>query len=190
MPEIDENQLATFTNLQGFVQKALASPQHRQSLLKIQKDLYPDVPVPEIDAANPILEKLSALEQKFEDDRKAREEAATKAAKDAQDSEWTTRWNKGHEMLAGRFNEEGVAAIEKMMHERGIADHEAAMALFEKHNPPPPPPLTGSSRFNWFEQVEGAPDVNMLLEKQDYDGFLGQAVDMARRQFRAAGGQG
>lgn len=184
--EVDENQLAALQSMQGFVTKALNDPKHRVTLLKIQKELYPDVAVPEIDAANPVLEKLTALEQKFEDDRKAREERDAKVAEDSQKAQWERQWLSGRKKLTDSgVNPEGIEAVEKLMTERNIPDHEAAWALFEKLNPAPPPQLTGSSRFNWFQQAENAPDIKLITDHQDYDSFLGQAIDMARRDFRA-----
>ena len=188
MPEIDENQLAGLRGLSQFVQKAMASPKHRTQLLRIQKDLYPEIAVPEIDAADPVLERVDALAKAFEEDKKAREEAAAKTAEEKSKTEWEQKWLSGRKMLNDRhYNQEGVEAVEKLMTERGIPDHEAGLALFEKLNPPPPPPLTGRSGFGWFDNVEKDPDLDRLLNKKDYDGFLAEQIDIARRDFRANG---
>ncbi len=190
MAEIDENQLVAFRNLSGFVQKALANPKTRRNLLQIQKEIHPEIAVPELDAADPVLDELKALRTQFEEDKKARDESAAKSAEEQQKSQWERQWLSGRKKLADSgVNPEGIDAVEKLMTERSIADHEAGWALFEKMNPPPPAPMTGSSRFNWFQDAEKQPDLKQLLD-QDYDGFLGNAVDSARREFRSNGGNG
>lgn len=190
MAEIDENQLVAFQNLNGFVQKAMANPKTRREMLKIQKVIHPEIAVPELDAADPVLDELKALRTQFEEDKQAREDAAAKSADESQKSQWERQWLSGRKKLVDSgVNAEGVEAVEKLMSERSIADHEAGWALFERLNPPPPPPMTGSSRFNWFEGMDKQPDLKQLFD-QDYDGFLGQAIDSARREFRGNGNGG
>ena len=73
------------------------------------------------------------------------------------------------------------------MTERNIVDHEAGALLFEKRHPAPPPVMNGSSRFGWFDgAAKDQPDVKLLLD-QNYDEFLGQAIDKARADYRATG---
>jgi hypothetical protein len=183
--EVDENQLVALQQLNGFVQKALASPKHRSQLLRIQKDLYPEIAVPEIDAADPVLEKLTALEKRLEDDAKARSEEIARKTEEDQKRDWERQWMAGRKKLAdSNVPSETIESIEKLMADRNLPDHEAAAALWEKLNPPPPPPMTGSSRFDWFKDMDKQPDLKRLYD-QDYDGFLGEAIDAARRDFRA-----
>jgi hypothetical protein len=191
--EIDENQLAGLRGLKGFVEKAMAHPEHRRTLLKVQKELYPDIAVPELDAANPVLDEVTKLREAFEADKKAREEEAAKRNDESAKSEWEKKWAEGRSFLKTKhkYNDEGIEAVEKLMIDRNIPDHEAGLALFEKMNPPPPPALTGSSRFGWFDDAnnEKRPDVQRLFNK-DYDGFLAEAIDSARRDFRSGGQTG
>src|SRR3974390_604656 len=102
--EIDENQLAGLRGLQEFVGKAMADPQHRRKLLEVQKALYPNIAVPEIDAANPVLDELAKLRADFDADRKSREEASAKQSEDATKAEWERKWSVGREMLAQRHS--------------------------------------------------------------------------------------
>lgn len=184
MAEIDENQLAALRGLQGFAQKAMAIPKHRKTLLEMQKDLYPDV-ASELDAVSPVLDEVKSLRESFETYKKEREEESSKKSEEESKAQWEKKWRDGQAFLASKnYNKEGIEAVEKLMVERNVPDHEAGMALFEKLNPPPPPSLTGSSRFNWFDQNnEKHPDIQRLFNK-DYDGFLAEAVDAARHDFR------
>lgn len=183
--EIDENQLAGLRGLQSFVQKAMGHPEHRRTLLKVQKELYPEIAVPEIDAANPVLDEIKKMREDFEADKKAREEADAKRAEEGAKGEWERKWLQGRASLKEKnYNDEGIEAIEKLMLDRNIPDHEAGLALFEKQNPPPPPSLSGGGRFGWFdENNEKNPDIQRLFNK-DYDGFLADAIDSARKDFR------
>jgi hypothetical protein len=70
VPEIDENQLAAFRAYDDFYRKASADPAHRKLLKQLEKAVYPNVAVPEIDAAEAakaeIDEKMKALDEKME----------------------------------------------------------------------------------------------------------------------------
>ncbi len=186
MPEIDENQLAGYRQVAEFVQKGMANPKLRRQLMEIQKELYPNLPN-EVDVANPVLERVDALAKLIEDDKKERQERDAELAEENQKSTWERQWLTGRKKLTDSgVNPEGIEAVEKLMTERSIADHEAGWALFERLNPPPPPPMSGSSRFNWFEGADKQPDLQQLFN-QDYDGFLGKAIDSARRDFKSGG---
>jgi hypothetical protein len=79
---------------------------------------------------------------------------------------------------------EGVEAIEKLMEERSIADHEAAEALFAKMNPPPPPLMTGGNRWDWTApEIKNDVDLKPLFEGND-DAFLGPAIQAALKEAR------
>lgn len=188
--EIDERELATHRQVSAFVNTALTNPKTRRKLLEIDKTLNPDKAIPELDEANPLHDELKALREEMAKDREERR--AAEEAKKTEDSklEWDRHWSRGQQKLRDlRVSDEAIQQIETLMHDRNIVDHEAGLALFEKMHPPAPPVMNGTSRFNWFEGADkddGPPDVKMLLD-QDYDGFLGQAIDKARADFRANG---
>lgn len=185
--EIDEVQLATLRNVAGFVEKGLANPKTRRKLLEAQKELYPGQAIPELDAADPILEEMKSVREELQKDREARAKEAAERADAEQKSKVESDWLKGRQKLVdARLPEESIGEIEKLMHERNIFDHEAAHALYERLNPPPEPVLGGSSRFEWFDGPRDAPDIKALWD-QDYDGFLRQAIPAARREFRTTG---
>jgi len=189
--EIDESQLATHQQVSRFVTAALNNPKTRRKLLEIDKTLNPDKAIPELDESNPLHDELKALREEIAADRQARKDAEEeKKAADGK-AEWDRSWSRGQQKLRDlRLSDESINEIEKLMTERNIVDHEAGLALFEKLHPPPPPVMTGSSRFGWFDEVnkpDADPSVKQLVEEQDYDGFLGTAIDKARRDYRANG---
>jgi hypothetical protein len=188
MIEVDEAELARYRQITGFVQTALNNPKTRRKILEADKALNPEKAIPELDAADPLHDELKALREEMQKDRDER-----KAAEDAKKTEddkviWERQWGRGQQKLRDlRVSDEAITEIEKLMGERNIVDHEAGLALFEKMHPAPPPVINGSSRFGWFDgEAKDAPDVKLLLE-QNYDEFLGQAIDKARSDFRQNG---
>lgn len=184
MPEIDEAQLATLQNIAGFVRQGLANPKTRRKLLEAQKELYPDQAIPEIDAANPLLDELKQIREELAKDKEERQKALAEEADRRAKADLESAWSRGRAKLAEqRYSEEAIAEVEKIMHERNIFDHEAAAALYEKMNPPPEPVMTGSSRFDWFDGPKDAPNIKDLWEG-NYDAFLAKAIPAARQMAR------
>ena len=152
------------------------------------KILNPDKAIPELDAADPLHEKFDALSAEIAKDREERAKEKAEEADKKTKADWDRQWSRGQQKLRDlRVSDEAISEIEKLMGDRNIVDHEAGLALFEKQHPPPPPVMNGSSRFGWFDGAEkDAPDTKLLLDQQ-YDEFLGQAIDKARADFRATG---
>jgi hypothetical protein len=188
MIEIDEAELARNRQVIGFVQAALGNPKTRREILKIDKTLNPEKAIPELDAADPLHDELKALREEMQKDRDERKAAADAKKSEDDKASWEREWSRGQQKLRDlRVSDEAITEIEKLMTDRGIVDHEAGLALFEKMHPAPPPVMNGSSRFGWFDGDEkDQPDVKLLLD-QKYDDFLGQAIDRARADFRANG---
>ena len=174
MPQLTDEQYAQAVNLDAFVRRGLANPKTRSKLLEIQKTLNPEISVPEIDAANPILEKLNSLEERLD----GREQNEANAA-------LASRWNTGREKArrAG-YAEEGLANLEKFMEERGILDHQDAMAAFERANPKPTP-ATNSGAWNFFTPPpDASPDLKLLYEGRDED-WLSQMIPDTLNKVRS-----
>ena len=105
MPEITEAQLQQALNLDAFVRRALGTPKNRRKILEIQKDLNPDVPVPEIDESDPVRGELRELRDEY---RKDREERAENARLD----ELKRGWSSGQSYAKKRgYSEDEVDAI-------------------------------------------------------------------------------
>jgi hypothetical protein len=95
------------------------------------------------------------------------------------------QWLSGRQKLrdAG-YNDEGITKVEDFMEKRGVADHEIAMAAFERENPPPKPVATGGTRWNFFDQRDAGNLGLDALMKGDDDGFLAQALPAALKEGR------
>ena len=168
--EIDETELAGARQLAGTVNAIMGNPKSRRMMQEAYKIANPNAVIPEIDAAKPIMdevsavrEELAALRKGMTDDKDAREAASARARME-------TTWESGRRKLrAQKYTDEGLASVEKLMEDRGIADHEAAAALWERHNPPPAPTTgDGRSKFDIFNPTHREDlDVKSLLENPD-----------------------
>jgi hypothetical protein len=188
MIEVDEAELARYRQITGFVQTALNNPKTRRKILEADKALNPDKAIPELDAADPLHDELKSIREEIQKDRDERKAEADAKKADDDKASWDRQWSRGQQKLRDlRVSDEAIGEIEKLMTDRNIVDHEAGLALFEKMHPAPPPVMNGSSRFGFFDgAAKDEPDVKMLLD-QNYDDFLGQAIDKARADFRANG---
>lgn len=182
--EIDENEYAELKRVHDAAMIIGQDPQRRARLQELLAEAAPDkvgdVPL----LRREVREAVSGIEKKFDDfiaeQRKQRDDREAEDAKRVLES----RWLDGKKQLrdAG-YNDDGIAKIEEIMEKRGIADHEAAMALFERENPPPEPVMTGGSRWNFFEAPKEDVNFKALMEGQD-EAFLGSAVGAALKEVR------
>ena len=188
MVEVDEAELTRYRQISGFVNSALNNPKTRRKILEADKTLNPDKAIPELDESDPLRDELRAMREEMTKDREERAKRETEENEKKSKADWDRQWARGQQKLRDlRVSDEAITEIEKLMSDRNIVDHEAGLALFEKMHPAPPPVMNGSSRFGWFDGAEkDDPDIKLLLD-QNYDEFLGQAIDKARADFRANG---
>ena len=140
MPEVDDNTWNQLANLDAFVRRGLSNPKTRRKLLEVQKELNPDIAVPEIDESNPVHTRIDALEKKF-DDRE------TERAENERLSGLTATWNAGRAAAKKRgFTPEGIEKLEAFMQQHSIGTHEAAIPYYYELNPPPAPATSSGTR--------------------------------------------
>ena len=188
--EIDETQLAGLTGVSKTVQSMLGNPKARRLLLQAQKLINPDVAIPELDAAEPIMSEVAALRKELEDDRKARAEDATKRDDDARKADLSSSWERGRaDLRAQGYTLEAIEKIEKeVMEKEGIANHKVAAAYFDKLNPAPEPVAPISNRFEPFAPPANEDAVKMqkmLFESPDQ--FLNTMIPQSLRDARSGG---
>lgn len=167
--------------------KMLSGPQ-RAALLRAYKEAYPDAAVPEIDAAAPILSEVEKLRKEWQDEREAaKKEADEKRAKEREEQANTTVAS-GRRMLRAdkKLDDEGVAAVEKIMQDLGIPNYEVAYNHWKAQQPPDPTPLPsayGNARsLDWFKAEESQPDTKLLLE--DPFGFRRKETGKVLQEIR------
>ncbi len=146
----------------------IAGGTNRMDLLKLLKKQYPNLAVPEIDAAAPVNEAVDKLRQEFSEYR----ESVAKERKEREDTERESRAKgtvaDGRKWLREQgCDEEGVVAVEKIMQDANLANYEIAFSHFARNQPKPetlPSGAYGGQSLDWFQAAEDAPDHKLLLE--------------------------
>ena len=144
--------------------KLAANPKTRKQVLTLIKEISPDTPIPEIDAAAPIMQKVEELEKQLAEREKAQKEKEEKAAAEASTRDFENKIESGRKKLREiGYTAEGVEKIEKLMADRGIMDYDAAEALFDKENPKSDPisPVNMSRTWDFMVPPE---DDNLIKE--------------------------
>lgn len=134
---LTDEQYATMKRAVDFLQEAATKPETRRGFEKIAKTLRPEIETTEDIAASyaaPHIEELNATRAKLDEFLAAQ----TKREQDAADAAADRRLNEAFErQRAAGYTEEGIGKIKQLMIDRGIADPEAAAALFDRQNPKP-----------------------------------------------------
>ena len=187
--EIDETELSGLKSLQATVQKWMANPAARRKVLEAQKALDPNIVIPELDAAKPLEAALAAMDEKLSTLDKRLSDDAAERAKNKTISELTTRWEKGRgELRSQGYTDEGLSKIEKLMEERGIADHDAGAALFDRLNPPEVPIAPQNSGFdvlmNNFNTATGADEASRKALFDNPDAWINGEISRTLGDIR------
>lgn len=134
--EIEAGELEQLQNAYRLLQGMQGDARTRRPLLQMIKTLAPGVPIPELDAAAPVLSEVEATRKAVADMRAEVEQdrAAMKAA-EIERSVTATIERERQKLADAGYGDEEIKAVEELMEKRGIADYEAASALFEKLNP-------------------------------------------------------
>lgn len=159
--EVDENAFANSQRLTALVQKMLSHPEARKKVLAAQKDIDPNVVIPEIDARKPVEEGLAAIQKEMRDFMEAQKAEKEKERDEARKNQFITEFERGRQMLreAG-VTDEGLKKVEELMTRAGIVDHEIGWAAFSKLNPEPEPapPAPNFGFGGIFSDVSKNPD--------------------------------
>jgi len=160
MREIDETEYVQMRNLVGTLGKMMAHPQARGMVLQAQKTVNPDAVIPEIDAAAPLKAAQDDIRKMIEEDRAERKREREEREEGKRVSEFTNRWEaKKKALREDGYSTEYVEGVEKLAQERGLADLDAAAALFDRLNPPPTVAAPGGGNWDIFGNADkGAED--------------------------------
>lgn len=182
--EVDEAQFQQFQReaqagkqARAVLDKLGANPGTKKETLRLLKKADPTMSIPEIDAEDATNEQVAKL----------REELAARDKRDAEKTEAEekrrTERNLGKQIEKGRdslktkgYSDEGIAEIEKLMGERGVADYDAGRLLFEEAHPKEEPIMPSSFNRGWdFGEPSADKDdkVNLLLNGVGRGGRIG-----------------
>lgn len=194
--EVDEAQYLAQQQTVQALSQIVANPKAKKLLLEAQKVVNPNITIPQDyqdEVRTEFEAKLKKQSDEFEAFKKAQEEKEAKDKEEAAKRAFVDNWESAKGRLRGQgYQDEGIAAIEKLAQERGIPDLEAAAALFDRLNPPATPIQSGRGygSMNLFEPPEDksqAEQMKKLLESRGEDeSTLNQMISSALRDHRSA----
>jgi hypothetical protein len=188
--EIDESELLSLRGVNEVVGAILANPQSRPHMLRARKIQDPRAPIPEIDAAQPALHAVAAVQKEIADWRKEQQERDQKREVEETNRRFAEGWERQKAALREQgWRADGIAEIEKFAIERGVADLEMAASHYEKLHPPAEPVSNnGYGSWDFFTPSEG--DQKGFIEKMmesrgDDEGALRAETHKALTEFRS-----
>ena len=173
MPEISDAQYQELVGAHKLM-TALVNGETRKDTLKLFKKLNPQAPIPEIDAAEPVLNEVSALKKQIESLQK-------KLDDEKQDAKLQSAFDRLSRERG--ITGEGLDKIKTLMVEKAIADPDAAADHWEKLNPKPDPITPAGYVGSSFMDVEG--DKNLEPWLQNEDRASDQAIAEVINEYRS-----
>lgn len=183
----DAARIAALERTARSVAQIMKDPARKLKLLELQKEAEPEAIIPELDAHRAATDAATALSKKFDELRNELQSEREKRDNDNKLAEFEAKMKAGREYLASLgFNDEGIQKIEKFMEERGIANHEDAVARYEQLFPPPAPVRSSSGLAGFLAHARGEDSdelTKQLIASKGEDGFvLDRMIDQIRRE--------
>ncbi len=190
--EIDETEYAQLRNLVGTLGKMMAHPEARGMVLKAQKTVNPDAVIPEIDAAAPLKAAQDELRAMLEADKAERKQEREDREQKTRVDEFAARWEgKKRALRDDGYSTEYVDGVEKLAQERGLADLDAAAALFDRLNPAPTVASPGGGNWDFFASPDKGAEDDFMKKLWDTrgenDGIVMAEAGRAISEIRSAG---
>lgn len=183
--EIDETQLASLQNTAKAVQSLLKNPKTRLKVLEAYKENFPEAPVPELDAARPVMGRIENLEKAVIDFMKNERESREQERTEARLAEIRAQAEQGRQMLRSRgYNDDGIKKLEEFRDQKGLVDYNDAIRLYELDFPPAQvaEPSSGMNLFDIMHNDRSSDDeFNKRLHES-----LGQDDSVVDRMARQA----
>ncbi len=184
MPKIEVDE-AEYNQMMALTKVASKIAGNKKALAKLEeahKLVDANAMTPTLDAEKNQLEPVNALKTEL-----AAEIAAIKKEREDEKREATLASIAGKQEAAfsklksqHKYTDEGVAAVRKLMEDKGLLDVDDAVAIFERANPPQMPStpsgMTGSA-WNFTEQTDDNKDIAALIANKG-DGAAADAAAM------------
>ena len=145
--EIEESDLLSLQHISSVVDAVMKQPATRAQFLRLAKTAKPELSIPEVDAAAPVIGAVNGLNKKMDDFIAAQAEKERKAEEQSHINALQSRWASAEENLrrAG-WRQQGIDQVRQFAEANGIADLTIAADAFERRNPQPGP---ADSRVGW-----------------------------------------
>ena len=194
MVEVDELQLQQSNRLKQTMENWLRNPKAKRKILEAQKLVDPKADIPELDEVDPVEEIRASTAKEIADLKKELADKDAARERDGRIAQLQAMKDTGIKKLReGRYTDEGIKAVEKIMEEKGILDPLDAAAIFERDHPPQAPvQQSGTGSWNFGELPSSTDDadekyVDQLLKGGKNgisDGALSQRISQTINEVR------
>lgn len=188
--EVEDAELNVLRSAKALIDRFGSNPKTRAQLHALVKEIDPTVIIPEHDAKNEVLKEIEKRDSQIAELRKLIEDDKTERTKKEHSATVENSIASGRKKLRDDgYTDEGVQGVEKLMEERGIADYDAAAALFERTNPKDEPvsPSDYGRDWNLMKPEEKDEDHKLLLK--DPKAFQAKQIRQFMTERRQASGR-
>jgi hypothetical protein len=189
--ELEEGEYNRLQALHGVAVKIAGNPQSRKLFEQAHKLVVPEAATPLLDQEKTTLEPLNALKTELSTEIAALKKEREDEKREATLAALARRQSDGIAQLRRQgYTDEGVAAVQKLMEDKGLLEVEDAVAIFEKHNPPATPatPGGGITGGHWnFTDTTADSDksiVDMLASKGQNEAVVDRMANSALMEIR------
>jgi hypothetical protein len=184
--EIDEDEVKVARSAKALLDQ-LNAGDTQTDFLKLVKKRNPNMPIPQVDLAQPIeaasaatLERIAKAQKEF-DDRVAAEKKEKADARVARQIEQGRDFLKTH-----GYTEDGVNAVEGLMLKKGLSDYEDAVVLYERSHPTQEDPVSPIAySHGWDVAAPAEEDAKHKLLLSNPDAFAQREAAEVLREMRA-----
>jgi hypothetical protein len=189
--EVDEAEWNQRQALAAVAGKMVGNPSARKLLEQAHKLVDPNAATPALDAERAQNEPINAIKTELSEEiaalKKEREDEKRQRTLDSLAQKQTEGIQR---LRRSGYTDEGVAAVQKLMEDKGILDVDDAVAIFERHNPPQVPATPGGmNAWNYAANIESDTDKgiqNLLKTKGENDQVVMGLAMEALNEFRGA----
>jgi len=189
--EIDEVELLRLRKQDSTVHALLANPKSKRKIFEAYKEHDPNARIPELEMEEAARAPVQALESTVAELKKQLEDDKAEREKNAKLNSLTGSIEQGKaDLRRAGWTDEGIAAVEKVMEEKGTTDIAMAAAYYEKLHPPQAPIAPrGHGGWNFMQEVQdGEADLKRLLDTRgDNEIAVDKMAREALNEFRGAG---
>lgn len=189
--EIDEAEFLRLTKLNNFVHAGLQNPEAARLIEKAAKMIDPNIKTPRLDQDAAIQTPMQKMQEDMAALRKSMDDRDAAATQNQTLNALASQREDGlRELRRTGWTADGIAAVEKLMDEKGILDVAIAAAYHEKQHPPTNVSMPGSTGgWNFMEAVtadESDADLKKLIEtKGEVDGVVNHIAHKALTEIRS-----
>jgi hypothetical protein len=165
--EIEDTALGRLRSFEEMFDK-IGKSSDRLNLLKLVKAHFPDVPIPEVDAAKPVYDEIDKIRAELAAEREAR--AKDKAEREEEESKRVATRSiadSRRQLREEGWDDEGIEQIETHMRSTGNPHYESAAAYVRSKLPATPdnmPNTMSGQRWDWFRAPDADVDHKLLLK--------------------------